>query len=141
MKKTVVFALFLILAFSFCKKNSTESDKSTEDKITIEVCVKENGEAVPALFVEVDATVGECIGDEESPEWNTERLPTQDTQEEITNKYGLATFVYENKSLADKTIVITEIRILQTGNLIHKDSEDKVIPTNTKKRFEYDISN
>ena len=139
MKKLFVLTLILFISFTFCKKSGTDSNTNTEDKITVEIYVTEDGEPKSAIYVELTATVAAWVRDEEAADWNTERLPTSETEEKVTNQYGLATYIYNDQSLADGTIVVTNVKLYRLGTVIIEDSEEKTVNKNTTERFSYEI--
>ncbi|MFC1724145.1 hypothetical protein ACFL4T_00860 [candidate division KSB1 bacterium] len=139
MKKLFISILILFIAFTFCKKSGTDSNTNTEDKVTVEIYVTENGEPKSAIYVEVTATVAAYVWDEASPEYNSERLPVSETEEKVTNQYGLATYTYNDKSLADGTIVVTNVKLYRLGSVIIEDSDAKTVNKNTTVRYSYEI--
>ena len=139
MKKLLISVFIIFIVFTFCKKSGTDSETNTEDKITVEIYVTENGEPRSAIYVEVTATVAAWVLNESAAEYNNERLPTSETEERITNQYGLATFSYNDQSLADGTIVITDVKLYRQGSVIFEDSEEKTVNKNTTERFSYEI--
>ena len=139
MKKLFISIIILFVAFMFCKKSSTDEDTNTDDKITVEIYVTENSEPKSAIYVELTATVATWVLNESSPEYNNERLPVSETEEKVTNQYGLATFTYNDRSMADGTIVITSIKLYRHGAVIHEDSDTKTVNTNTTVRYSYEI--
>ncbi|MFC1724143.1 hypothetical protein ACFL4T_00850 [candidate division KSB1 bacterium] len=139
MKKLFISVLILFIAFTFCKKSGTDSNTNQEDKVTVEIYVTENGEPKSAIYVEVIATVAAWVRDEDAADWNTERLPTSETEEKVSNQYGLATFTYNDKSLADGTIVVTNVKLYRLGTVIIEDSDAKTVNKNTTVRYSYEI--
>lgn len=140
MKKYFLFTFILIFVFSFCKKNSTDGNGgSREDKITVEIYVSESGSPKSAIYVELTATIGESVRDEGAVNWDTQRLPSSQTDDGVTNQYGIASFIFNDKSLADDTIVVTRVRLFRSGSVIHDDAVEKVVQRNTTRRFEYEL--
>ena len=140
MKKYLIFVFILVFAFSFCKKSSTDDDgDNQEDKITVEIYVSEGGSPKSAIYIEVTATIGVSIRDEDAAEWNTERLTSSETNNGVTNQYGIATFVYNDKSLSNDTIIITNVKLFRSGSVVQEDTEEKVVQRNSTERFEYEL--
>jgi len=139
MKKLLISLISVLLIFTFCGKNSTDSNNE-EDIIKLEILVKENDTPQENLFIEVTATVQESVknraeGDE------VISYPTTVVNNETTNSYGKAIFTYENKSLPnDGGIYIEKVVIKRINTVLITDEEEKFIKKGKAKILEYDLT-
>ena len=141
MKKLVFLIIFsLVLIFSYCSKKGTEST-AEEDKITIEVLVKESGIPAENLFVIVVSKVQESVKNFGARE-NDEVISYEVTQTDqlTTSSYGKVLFTYVNKSLPDRGgIIIETITIKRMNDVLYEDLEEKFIEKGESLKLEYDI--
>ena len=141
MKKHVFLIIFsLALIFSYCSKKGTEST-AEEDKITIEVLVKESGVPAENLFVIVVSKVQEAVKNFGARE-NDEVISYEVTQtdQSTTSSYGKVLFTYVNKSLPDRGgIIIETITIKRMNDVLYEDLEEKFIEKGESLKLEYDI--
>lgn len=140
MKKVLTIILAFLLVFCFCKKKSTDSEVE-EDKIVVEVLVKENGSPVQNMFVEISAKVQEAVKNfGAQPDDEVISYEVTETNSIATNQYGKATFSYNNKSLPDRGgIVIDKVVIKQMSTEVHQDDIDKFVKKGATLNLEYEL--
>ncbi|MFC1724339.1 hypothetical protein ACFL4T_01840 [candidate division KSB1 bacterium] len=138
MRYFLILLLSLALVFTFCSKKSTDSTEE-EDKITLEITVKENGAAVQNLFVIVEAKVQESVKNRAEGDEVISYETTQ-TDQITTTVYGKATFNYSNKSLPnDGGIFITKVTIKRLNDVLLEDDVEKFIESGNSLSLDYEL--
>jgi len=139
------YLLILDLLFLFCSKNSTANneDKNSDnssDIINIEIKVLENGNPVENIFVEIDVLVQESTYNQQGADWETRAYTTTKTYDDITDKYGVVNYRFENKSVADKGgIVLSRVTISRGFQVVFEKEENRLIKKNNNLKLEYEI--
>ena len=138
MRYFLILLLSLAMVFTFCSKNSTDSN-GEEDKITLEITVKENGSPVQNIFVIVEAKVQETVKNRAEGD---EVISYETTQEDqiTTTVYGKATFTYVDKSLPNEGgIIIMGITIKRVNDVLLEDTEERFIAKGNSLSLEFEI--
>ena len=140
MKKSLVLISIFLLVFCFCKKKSSDADVE-EDKIVVEVLVKENGSPVQNIFEEITAKVQEAVKNfGAQPDDEVISYEVTESNSLTTNQYGKATFNYNNKSLPDRGgIVVDKVVIKRLSTVVYEDDVDKFVKKGATLNLEYEI--